>query len=82
MGTFDRLRSRPWLIIATLAVLLALHGLAFYLLRHLILSATLATAFVTLIAVKHLGLFASGLAAFRKRWRERERKDSNGHGPA
>jgi hypothetical protein len=64
---FSRLFARPWTLIAVAVVLIAAHGLAFYLLRYLALSATLASGLIILILVKHLGMFSSLYAVLRKR---------------
>jgi hypothetical protein len=61
------LSARPWFLVAVIVVLIAAHGLAFYFLRHLALSATLASGLVILIVVKHLGMFSSFYAVLRKR---------------
>jgi hypothetical protein len=63
----SRLFARPWTLVALVAILIAAHGLAFYFLRHLALSATLASGLVILIVVKHLGMFSSLYAVLRKR---------------
>ena len=75
MKSFDRLRSHSWLLLATVVVLLAAHGMVFYFFRHLTLSTTLASGLLILIVFKHLGLFTSALARFRKRFTWRERRD-------
>lgn len=69
MRSFDRLRTHPSLLITAIVVLLAAHGMALYLLPHVALSATLASGLIILIVFKHLGLLASALAMFRKRFK-------------
>lgn len=75
MRSFDRLRSHSWLLLATVVVLLAAHGIVFYAFRHLALSTTLASGLLILILFKHLGLFTSAFAMFRKRFTWRQRRD-------
>lgn len=65
----SRLSARPWILVAAIVVLIAAHGLVFYLLRHLLLSATLASGLIILIVIKHLGMFSSLYAVLRKRLR-------------
>lgn len=57
---------RPWGWVAAAILLLAAHGLGFYLLRHLALSATLVSGLIVLGVVKHLGILRS-LYAMRRR---------------
>lgn len=61
------LSARPWTLVAVVVVLIAAHGFAFYFLRHLALSVTLASGLIILIVVKHLGMFSSVYAVLRKR---------------
>jgi hypothetical protein len=66
----SRLSARPWVFVAAIVILLAAHGLVFYFLRHLALSATVASGLIILIVVKHLGMFSSLYAIVRKRSRK------------
>jgi hypothetical protein len=58
--------SRSWSWAVAAILLLAVHGLGFYFLRHLALSASLASGLIVLAVVKHLGIFSS-LYAMRRR---------------
>jgi len=62
----NRLSLRPWGWVVAAILLLAAHGLGFYFLRHLALSATLASGLIVLAVVKHLGTLSS-LYATRRR---------------
>jgi hypothetical protein len=44
-------------MIAAVLILLAAHGLPFYFLRHLALSAVVVSGIVALVVVKHIGVF-------------------------
>ncbi|QEE27906.1 hypothetical protein FTW19_07795 [Terriglobus albidus] len=55
----NRLSLRPWGWAVVAILLLAAHGLGFYFLRHLVLSATLASGLIVLAVVKHLGILSS-----------------------
>lgn len=59
--------ARPWLFAVVIVVLLAAHGLGFYALRHLKLSAALVSLVAVLVALKHLGLLSSTYKMFRRR---------------
>jgi len=61
-----RLSLRPWGWVAAAILLLTAHGLGFYFLRHLALSATLVSCLIVLAVVKHLGILSS-LYARRRR---------------
>ena len=66
MRSFDGLREHPRLLIMAVVVLLAAHGLVFYLVRHLVLSATLASCLIMFIVLKHLGILGAALACLRR----------------
>ena len=68
MKLFSRNFAPPWIMIAAVVILLAAHGLAFYFLRHLALSAAVLSGIVVLVIVKHIGVFGSLYAQFRKRF--------------
>ncbi|MGO4209863.1 hypothetical protein AB4Y89_09755 [Terriglobus sp. 2YAB30_2] len=63
----NRLSLRPWGWGVTAILLLAAHGLGFYFLRHLALSATLVSGLIVLAVVKHLGILRSLYAMLRRR---------------
>jgi hypothetical protein len=69
MKIVSRLSARPGVLVAVVVALLAAHGLAFYFLRHLALSATVASGLIALIVLKHLGMFSSLYALIRRRTR-------------
>lgn len=66
----SRLSAHPWAFAAAIVILLAAHGLVFYFLQHLALSAAVASGLIVLIVVKHLGMFSSLYAILRKRFRK------------
>jgi len=68
MKVFSRIVARPWAMIAAVIILFATHGLAFYFLRHLRLSAAVVFGVLVLVVVKHIGAFSSLYALFRKRF--------------
>jgi len=70
MKVFSRIFARRWTMIAAVVVLLAAHGLAFYFLRHLTLSAAVVSGIVALVIAKHIGVFCSSYALLRKRFRK------------
>lgn len=67
MNAHNRLLARPWILSVGVLVLLLAHGLIFYFIHHLALSAALLSGIVVLFAVKHLGAFGSLYAMLRKR---------------
>lgn len=64
----NRLSLRPWGWVVAAILLLAVHGLGFYFLRHLAMSATLASSLIVFAVVKHLGIFNSLYAVLRRRF--------------
>jgi hypothetical protein len=68
MKAFSRLLARPWTLIAAAVVLLAAHGFAFHFLRQRRISAAVITGLVLLVIIKHLEMFGSLHALFRKRF--------------
>jgi hypothetical protein len=70
MKGYSRIVARPWAMIAAVILLFAAHGLAFYFLRHLALSAAVVSGIVVLVVVKHIGAFGSLYALFRKRFQK------------
>jgi hypothetical protein len=70
MKVFSRIFERPGAMIAAVVILFAAHGLAFYFLRHLALSAAVVSGIVVLVVVKHIGVFGSLYALFRKRFQK------------
>lgn len=54
-----QLPSRAWMLIVTVVLLFSVHGLVFYLLRHLALSGTVISGLIILILIQHLGAFRS-----------------------
>jgi hypothetical protein len=70
MRAFSRIFARPWTLIAAVVILLAAHGLAFYFLRHLGLSAAVVSGIAVLAVVKHIGGVGSLYALFRKRFQK------------
>ena len=73
----NRLSLRPWGWVVAAILLLAAHGLGFYFLRHLALSATLASGLIVLAVVKHLGILSS-LYAMRRRSSKTEASRQDG----
>ena len=67
MKIFSRLAARPLTLVAVAVIFVAAHGLAFYFLRHLALSATVASGVIILIVLKHLGIFGSLYALIQRR---------------
>jgi hypothetical protein len=61
--------ARPWALALAGVILLAAHGLAFYFLRHLALSATVVSGVIILVVIKHLGLLGSSIGLLRRRFR-------------
>jgi len=69
MKVFSRIFAYPWIMIAAVVIVLAAHGLAFFL-RHLALSAAVVSGIVVLVVVKHIGAFGSLYALLRKRFQK------------
>ena len=70
MKVFSGIFAYPWIMIAAVVIVLAAHGLAFYFLRHLALSAAVVSGIVVLVVVKHIGAFGSLYALLRKRFQK------------
>jgi hypothetical protein len=70
MTVISRIFALPWTMIAAVVFLLAAHGLAFYFLRHLALSAVVVSGVVVLVVIKHMGAFGSLYALFRRRFQK------------
>jgi hypothetical protein len=70
MKVFSGIFARPWTMIAAVVILLAAHGLAFYFLRYLALSAAVVSGIVVLVVVKQIGAFGDLYALFRKRFQK------------
>jgi hypothetical protein len=66
----NRLTQHPWNLVALGIILLSAHGLVFYFVRHLALSATIASGILVLAVIKHVGTFSSLYALLRRRARK------------
>lgn len=70
MNVFSRIVARPWAMLVAMVILLAVHGFAFYFLRHLALSAAVVSGIVILVIVKHMGVLGSLYTLLRKRFQK------------
>jgi hypothetical protein len=62
------LLTRPWILLITVAILIAGHGIVlYYVSSHTTLSAAVLTSVIILVVIKHLGLLGALFALFRHR---------------
>lgn len=64
----NRILTRPWLLLAAAAVLIASHALILrFALQHKGLSAAMVAGFMLLVVITHMGLLSRLYALFRRR---------------
>jgi sorbitol-specific phosphotransferase system component IIBC len=66
MKEYSRRRTRSWMLLVGVVVLIAAHGIAYYILRHMVLSAAVVSGVIVLAVIKHLGLLSPLYALFRR----------------